>query len=185
MCIRRAPGRHSMTGEQGLLIINANMFKKLDKTKYLPGDKPLMAWDGDCGFCHYWVIKWMKLTGKKVEYKPFQEAYKDFPDIELKYFKQAIRFIDVDGKIYTGPAAVFQALHKYGRKWRWVMPIYRNFWPFRFASDHHYAFVSRNRTRMYGITVRLFGKNPARPKYYWAVYAGSLIATGLILLIVF
>ncbi len=161
------------------------MFKKLHNTKYLPKDKPVMAWDGECGFCHYWVIKWKKLTGDRVIYKPFQEVYQDFPDIELKYFRQAIRFIDSDGRIYTGPAAAFQALHRYAGKWRWVMPIYRSFWPFRFLSDRFYAFVSRNRVRMYGITIRLFGKNPARPKYYWAYYLGSvlLIVAGLVFLV--
>jgi len=152
------------------------MFKKLQKTDYLPGDKPIMAWDGNCGFCKYWVIKWKMMTGDNITYKPFQEVYQDFPDVELKYFRQAIRFIDTDGKIYTGPAAVFQAMHSYGKKWRWVMPVYRNFWPFRFAADHFYAFVSRNRVRMYNIVVRLFGRNPARPKYYWVYYLVSLLA---------
>lgn len=160
------------------------MFKKLHNTKYVPKDKPLMAWDGECGFCHYWVIKWKKLTGDRVIYKPFQEVYPDFPDIELKYFRQAIRFIDIDGRIYTGPAAAFQALHRYASKWRWVMPIYRSFWPFRFLSDRFYAFVSRNRVRMYEITIRLFGRNPARPKHYWAYYLGSLLAVAGVLVAV-
>ena len=152
------------------------MFNKLDKTIYPPKEKPVMAWDGNCGFCHYWVIKWKVMTNDRITYIPFQDVYKEFPDIELKYFKQAIRFIDSDGSIYTGPAAVFQALHRYGNKWKWIMPIYNNFWPFRFASDHFYAFVSKNRVRMYEITIRLFGKNPARPKKLWAIYLGSLLA---------
>lgn len=157
------------------------MFKKLDKTIYPPNKKPVMAWDGNCGFCHYWVIKWKIMTGDQINYVPFQDIYQDFPDIELKYFKQAIRFIDIDGRIYTGPAAVFQALHRYGKKWKWVMPMYKNFWPFRFASDHFYAFVSKNRVRMYEIVIRLFGKNPARPKNFWAIYLGSLIALSIAL----
>ncbi len=138
-----------------------------------------MAWDGNCGFCHYWVIKWKIMTGDHVTYKPFQEVYQDFPDIDLKYFRQAIRFIDMDGKIYTGPAAVFQAMYRYGTKWKWVMPMYNNFWPFRVSSDYFYAFVSKNRVRMYEITIRLFGKNPARPKHLWAIYLGSLIAIAI------
>ena len=156
------------------------MFKKLHKTNHLPKEKPIMAWDGNCGFCKYWVIKWKIMTGEKVHYQPFQEVYHDFPDIDLKYFKQAIRFIDADGRIYTGPAAAFQALHRYGSSWRWVMPIYRHFWPFRFLSDHFYAFVSRHRVRMYNVTIRLFGRNPARPKYYWAYFLGTLITMALV-----
>lgn len=157
------------------------MFTKLERTNHLPADKPVMAWDGNCGFCHYWVIKWKIMTGDQIIYKPFQEVYKDFPDVDLKFFKQAIRFIDADGRIYTGPAAVFQALHRYGKKWRWVMPIYNNFGPFRYLSDRFYAFVSRNRVSMYNIVIRLFGKNPARPKFYWAYYLGSLLSIGIVL----
>lgn len=158
------------------------MFVKLNKTKYPPAPKPVMAWDENCGFCRYWVIKWKKLTDDQVLYKPYQQIYQDFPDIELKYFQQAIRFIDLDGSIHTGPAAVFQALNKYAGKWRWVMPIYRWFWPFRFLSDYFYAFVSRHRTRMYEITIRLFGRNPAKPKYYWGYYLGGLAVAGILLL---
>ena len=151
------------------------MFKKIHNTSYPPKDIPLMAWDGDCGFCHYWVIKWKILTGDRVNYQPFQEVYKDFPDIDLKYFRQAIRFIDTDGQVYSGPGAVFQALHRYGNKWKWVMPLYRCIQPFRFLSDRFYAFVSRNRVRMYNIVIRLMGRNPARPKHYWIYYLGILL----------
>ncbi len=158
------------------------MFVKLSKTKYPPSPKPIMAWDEDCGFCRYWVIKWKRITGDHITYEPFQKVYKNFPDIELKYFKQAIRFIDVDGSIHTGPEAVFHALNRYGEKWKWVMPLYRGFWPFRFLSDYFYAFVSRNRTWMYKVTIRLFGRNPAKPKYYWGFYLGGL-AMALILLL--
>ncbi len=158
------------------------MFEKLEKTKFPPAGKPMMAWDGSCGFCHYWVIKWKLLTGDVVEYKPFQEVYNAFPDVDLKYFRQAIRFIDLDGKIYSGPGAVFQALHRYGTKWRWVMPLYRRCRIFSFLSDRFYAFVSANRVRMYRIVVRLMGKNPARPRYYWAYYLGALAVAAFILL---
>jgi predicted DCC family thiol-disulfide oxidoreductase YuxK len=152
------------------------MFKKLERTNHPPAGKPLMAWDGNCGFCHYWVIKWKKMTGDRVLYRPFQESHQDFPDVDLKYFRQAIRFIDLDGSIHTGPAAVFQALHRYGDTWRWVMPLYRRIGIFRFLSDRFYAFVSKNRSWIYQVTIRLFGRNPARPKYYWAAYLGLLTA---------
>ncbi len=160
------------------------IFTKLDKTAHAPTEKPLMAWDGNCGFCHYWVLRWKMFTGDKVEYRPFQEAAKNFPDIEYKYFKQAIRFIDLDGKIYTGPAAAFQAF-QYGDRYRWVMPLYKRLGLFRFLSDHFYSFVSRNRTVMYKITVRLWGKNPVRQKNYWAYYLGGLTAfiAGLLILV--
>ncbi len=148
------------------------MFTKLSSTAHPPESRPLMAWDGECGFCHYWVIRWKILTGEKIEYQAFQEAAGRFPDVEYRYFAQAIRLIDTDGRIYTGPGAVFRALQLSG-KYRWVMTLYTRIGLFRFLADRFYAFVSKNRTRMYGITIRLWGKNPARRKPYWLYYLGA------------
>ncbi len=154
------------------------LFKNIHHTDHPPDNKPVMAWDGNCGFCHYWVIKWKLLTGDRVEYIPYQKVFKRFPDIGIRYFNQAIRFIDIDGKVYGGPGAVFQALHRYGDKWKWVMPLYRSIWVFRKLSDLFYSFVSANRNWIYRFTVQLFGKNPARPKRYWAIYLGGLVLIG-------
>jgi predicted DCC family thiol-disulfide oxidoreductase YuxK len=149
------------------------MFTKLDRTQHLPGEKPIMAWDGNCGFCHYWVLRWKLFTGDNVIYRPYSEVAPMFPDIELRYFKQAVRLIDVDGKIYGGPAAAFQAF-QYGNKYRWLMPLYKNFKPAEFIADHTYRFISKNRPFMYKVSVAFWGRNPIRQKPYWLIYAGSL-----------
>ncbi len=149
------------------------MFTKLDRTKYLPGEKPIMAWDGNCGFCHYWVLRWKTFTGDKVIYEPYAKVAERFPDIELRYFKQAVRFIDVDGKIYTGPAAAFRSFC-YGKKYHWLFPLYQNFKPATFIADHTYRFVSKNRPFMYKVSVALWGRNPIKQKPYWLIYAGGL-----------
>ncbi len=150
-----------------------------------PPKHPTMAWDGKCGFCHYWVIKWKLLTGDKLVYRPFQDLHREFPDIDLAEFRKAIHFIDTDGSVYAGAAAVFHALHVYGRKWRWIMPLYKGFWPFRKASDVFYVLVSANRNWIYQVTIRLFGRNPAHPKPYWVYYllgaAGLLAGIALVL----
>ncbi len=161
------------------------MFTKLDKTQHPPKDKPLMAWDGNCGFCHYWVIRWKIITGDNVRFQPFQEVYQDFPDIDLKYFRQAIRMIDTDGKIYTGPAAAFRSFqYGNGNKWKWVMPLYNKIGIFRWASDRFYNWISKHRPFMYKVTVFFFGKNPAKPKPYWVYYSAGLAAVlaGIIVL---
>ena len=159
------------------------MFTKLDRTQYPPKNKPLMAWDGNCGFCHYWVLRWKTFTGDKVEYRPYSEVADQFPDIELRYFKQAVRFIDTDGKIYTGPAAAFQSF-QYGDRWKWVMPLYKKYKLVEFVCDHTYRLISKNRPFMYKLSVLLFGKNPVRQKPYWAFYLGglALLVTGIALL---
>jgi predicted DCC family thiol-disulfide oxidoreductase YuxK len=41
--------------------------------------RPLLIYDGDCGFCNYWVRYWQKLTGDRVAYAPYQEiASRDY-----------------------------------------------------------------------------------------------------------
>jgi len=151
------------------------MFTKLDKTKYLPGEKPIMAWDGNCGFCHYWVLRWKMFSGDAVIYEPYYKVADKFPDIDLRYFKQAVRLIDVDGKIYSGPAAAFRSF-RYGKRYRWLMPLYENFKPAEFIADNVYRFISKNRPVMYKIAVAMWGRNPIRQKPYWLIYLSGLVA---------
>ncbi|MFN3555051.1 MAG: thiol-disulfide oxidoreductase DCC family protein [Bacteroidales bacterium] len=153
------------------------MFTKLYKTDYPPKSKPLMAWDGNCGFCHYWVLRWKKFSGDAVEYQPYAKVAHLFPDIELRYFKQAVRLIDTDGRIYTGPAAAFQSF-RYGKKYRWLMPLYSNFKPAEFVADQIYRLISKNRPFMYRVSVAFWGRNPVKQKPYWLIYF-----TGLALLV--
>lgn len=150
------------------------MFSKLSETKYPPKQKPIMVFDGKCGFCKYWVIKWKKISGLGVEYKPYQEVYQNFPDIEKDHFKQAVRFITTSGKIYNGPDAAYityynkqkvQFLHKWYTNKRW----------FRKLSDSVYQWIADHRNFMSKVSVRMFGKNPANPKPYWKIYLALLI----------
>ena len=53
--------------------------------------KPLLVYDGDCGFCRRWIDRWKILTGDKVDYAPFQEAAKRFHHIPKKKFQEAVR----------------------------------------------------------------------------------------------
>ena len=150
------------------------MFTKLERTKYLPGDKPIMAWDGNCGFCHYWVLRWKMFSGDKIIYEPYTKVADKFPDIELRYFRQAVRLIDVDGRIYSGPAAAFRSF-RYGKKYRWLMPLYEKCKIAEFIADHTYRFISKNRPFMYKLAIAMWGKNPVKQKPYWLIYLGSLI----------
>ena len=62
------------------------MFHKILKTKYPPKYKPVLIWDGHCGFCKFWITRWKAKTGDALEFKTFQETsqqYKDFPLTEM------------------------------------------------------------------------------------------------------
>ncbi|PYX18441.1 MAG: hypothetical protein DMG82_28525 [Acidobacteria bacterium] len=44
-------------------------------------DRPLLIFDGDCGFCREWVEYWKRLTDKRVRYAAFQEVGEQFPQM--------------------------------------------------------------------------------------------------------
>lgn len=160
------------------------MFTKLDTTNFPPKEKPLMVFDGNCGFCKYWVIKWKKISGLGVDYKPYQEAAEQLEDIEIHHFKEAVRYISTDGKIYNGPDAAYITYYNQER----AMFLHRWYnekpW-FQKLSDQVYQWVADNRNLMSKLSIRLFGKNPANPKPYWKWYllGFSLIVISLIFLL--
>jgi len=41
--------------------------------------RPLMAFDGDCGFCRNWVARWRRRTGDGIDYVPYQQIADEFP----------------------------------------------------------------------------------------------------------
>ena len=49
--------------------------------------RPLLIYDGDCGFCGYWARYWQKLTGDRVAYAPYQETAAQYPEIPVTAFQ--------------------------------------------------------------------------------------------------
>ncbi len=133
-----------------------------------------MVWDGNCGFCHYWIIKWNIRTKDLIEYKKYQIAHHQFKDIEVEHFKNAVQLVMTDGKIYTGPAAAYKSYALAG-KLSFLIDWYENSTVFRKLSNWAYQKVADNRTRLYNLSKNLFGKNPRRPRYNWLIYLILLI----------
>ena len=55
------------------------------------GSRPLLIYDGDCGFCFYWASYWQKLTGDRVDYRPYQEVEAQYPEIPQAEFQRAVQ----------------------------------------------------------------------------------------------
>ena len=73
-------------------------------------EKPLVVFDGQCGFCRKSVEGWRARTGECVEYAPFQEVAERFPEIPRTEFEGAVQFLDVEGQRYGGAEAVFRVM---------------------------------------------------------------------------
>ncbi len=146
------------------------MFQKIKQTEFPPVGKPVLIWDGDCGFCKYWVTRWKAITGEAIQYRTYQEAATDFPDIPLKEFKKASRLIEPDGKVYSGPDSAYRSYDYASNKKYPFHRWYLKYSFFRKLSDHGYNFIAKRRSLMFKLTRILFGNNPLHFKLYWLGY---------------
>ncbi|MAC96072.1 MAG: thiol-disulfide oxidoreductase [Flavobacteriales bacterium] len=160
------------------------MFQLLEQTNFPPKVKPLMVYDGKCGFCKYWIIKWKKISGDEIHYISYQRAAHKFKDIEEKHFKEAVRLIDSSGRIYNGPDAAFRTFYMKG-KVPFLHLWYEKYKWFRKLTNFLYQWVADNRNFLFKISVRLFGKSARNPQPFWAYYLIGSIAILLTLICVY
>ena len=86
--------------------------------------RPLLVYDGDCGFCGYWARYWQKLTGDSVDYRPYQEVAAQYPAIPLADFQRAVQYITPDGHHASAAEASFLTLSHARGKGIWLA-LYR------------------------------------------------------------
>jgi predicted DCC family thiol-disulfide oxidoreductase YuxK len=132
--------------------------------KSVAGPRPLLVYDGDCGFCVYSVRYWHKLTCDRVIYQPYQEVAAQYPSIPLSDFQRAVQFITPDGHRASAAEASFLTLSHAPGKGFWLA-LYRKLPGFAAVSELAYPFVAAHREVFYRISVPLWGKNPEPPRY--------------------
>ncbi len=111
-----------------------------------PPAKPLLVFDGDCGFCRTWVARWRRTVGPQVDYEELQTAGARFPTIPRSRFRRSLQLILPDGEVFEGAEAVFRTLalapgHPRRRRW---LAVYQNVpgarpvceWGYRWVADH-------------------------------------------------
>lgn len=145
------------------------MFQKFNRTAYPPSKKPILVWDGNCGFCKYWVTRWKKITEGKIAFKPYQDVAADFPDIPLKEFKKASRLITTEGTVHSGPDSAFMSYYFANKKSPWHSWYYSYLW-FQKLSDHGYNFIAKHRSFFFKLTKAMLGSNPLSFMHYWVLY---------------
>lgn len=136
------------------------MFTKVDRTDYPPQNKPLLVWDGDCGFCKYWVIKLKWITGDSINFEPYQNSAADFEDLDVSLFREASRLIETDGLIYSGPDSFYRSLIYTPYNRYKLHHYYHKYSSFRFISNHAYSLIAKHRNFMFKVSKFIFGKNP-------------------------
>lgn len=145
--------------------------------------KPVLIYDGDCGFCGYWARYWQKLTGEAVDYRPYQDAAAEYPDITVDDFRSAVQYIAPDGKKARAAEASFLTLSHAEGKGFWL-GLYRKLPGFAAISEWAYAFIARHRPAFYRISLFLWGRNYAPPRFELVSWL-FLRALGLVFLAAF
>lgn len=128
------------------------------------GPRPLLVYDGDCGFCAYWVRYWQKLTGDRVDYRPYQDVAAHYPAIPLIDFQRAVQFITPDGRRASAAEASFLTLSHARGKGFWLA-LYRKLPGFAVIAERVYAFTAAHRPAFYRVSRLLWGKNYEPPHY--------------------
>lgn len=126
--------------------------------------KPLLLFDGDCGFCRFWVRRLQGRIGDRIDYAPSQEAGGRFPEIPPEAFARSIQFIDADGKAHAGTAGIFRAL-ALAPSGGLLLRLYRHVPGFAAASEAAYRLVASHRKAFSRVTRLLWGDHPEPPTY--------------------
>ncbi len=127
-------------------------------------EKPLLIYDGDCGFCRHWVEQWQTLTKDRVEYAPSQQVADQFPEISPERFLASVWLVDTDGLVYGGAEAVFRTV-AYGPRRRWMLWMYRRVPGFAPLCEWGYRFVARHRPSFSAVTACVLPQRAGSPSY--------------------
>ena len=76
----------------------------------MPREKPLLIYDGNCGFCKIWIDYWKQLTGDRVAYAASQHVRDQFPEIPPGAFSESVQLVRTDDSVANGARAVFETL---------------------------------------------------------------------------
>jgi predicted DCC family thiol-disulfide oxidoreductase YuxK len=124
--------------------------------------KPLLVWDGKCGFCRAWIARWQRITGDRVDYAAYQAAAPLFPTIPIERFKHSVQLIEPGDRLSQGAEAVFRAL-AYAPGYGWPLALYRRLPFFAPASEAFYWIVARNRNLFSFLTRIAYGAHVVPP----------------------
>ncbi|MEX2015477.1 MAG: lipase maturation factor family protein [Candidatus Hydrogenedentales bacterium] len=149
----------------------------------VPQERPVFVYDGDCGFCKYWVARWRVQAGDAVAFVPYQEFAPQHPTIPEAEFAKAAHFIGASNEVQRGAASVFRLKRETRRNspgW-WA---YQNVPGFASLTERVYGFVARHRNAAAKVNSVLWGLQYQRPAFYLGRWL-FLRALGLVLFVAF
>jgi len=129
----------------------------------VPPARPLVVFDGDCGFCRFWIERWKSVSGGRLDYAPYQEVAGRFDEIPEAEFRRAVQLVLPSGEVFGAAHAVVRALAEIPGKGHWLT-LYRV--PgIRPIVELAYRLTAANRGLASRFTRILWGGVSAKPTY--------------------
>ncbi|HET6374179.1 MAG TPA: DCC1-like thiol-disulfide oxidoreductase family protein, partial [Candidatus Polarisedimenticolia bacterium] len=129
-----------------------------------PPPRPLLIYDGECGFCRLWIERWRARTADRVDYAAAQEIASQYPEIPAELYARSVVLILPDGSIVSGAAAVFGTL-AFSPEPGWGVWAYHHVPGVAACAQVVYGAVARNRRAASAATRWLWGRHVAAPTY--------------------
>jgi predicted DCC family thiol-disulfide oxidoreductase YuxK len=129
-----------------------------------PPNKPLLLYDGECGFCKLWIARWKTATGDGVDYAPSHEAAERFPEIAPEDFRRSVQLVTPEGEVFHGAEAVFRSLAFAPRRGV-LLAAYRTVPGFAPLTELAYRLIASHRDAALAVTRALWGKTVEAPTY--------------------
>lgn len=107
--------------------------------------KPLLVFDGECGFCGKLASSWREKTGEQIDFAPYNEIFADYRHIPIEEFKKEIKLIYPGGMVYGGAAAAFKVIEHSRSPLRILSWFYNHTRAFDPVWEWSYTVVARNR----------------------------------------
>src|SRR5687767_6758637 len=124
--------------------------------------KPLLVYDGECGFCREWIARWRAVTGERVDYAPYQEVADRFPEVPRERFASSVQLWEPGGRWSSGAEAVLRALsHAPGRGW--MLWLYRRVPGLAWVAERAYRSVASHRPALHRATRWIWGSHLVPP----------------------
>ncbi len=116
-----------------------------------PQGPPLLVFDGDCGFCTSSAMLGRRFLPAEVGVEPWQRLDLDDLGLTVEQVQQAAYFVDADGAVFGGHAAIGRAMEFMNRPLAAIGWLIRRP-PVSFVARPVYRIVANNRHRLPGST---------------------------------
>jgi predicted DCC family thiol-disulfide oxidoreductase YuxK len=129
-------------------------------------EKPVLLYDGECGFCRVTIRRLQSTVGDRLEYLPFQDesVHPRFPELSTARLDLAVHLVHPDGSVSAGAESIFQARALLAEH-HWLLDWYDHSPRFAHASEWVYAFVARHRVAFSRLVRLGYGDHIEPPKH--------------------